>query len=393
MLKIVMYVLNNFTFDARVHREAQSLAQAGHDVTVVALKDDHIPAREEIGGYKVERLKLKTRNWPKRGFFQIFKYLEFMWLSWRLTKKIKPHICHGNDMTGLLPAFAGAFSTGAKIVYDSHELWLETNAIRKRGSLEMRVWAWLESWLIKAADRVITVSPWIADELAEKYGIPRPEVIMNCPPFEEVTRSNLIREKLGLPQDKVIILHHGAMSKRRGIEEFIFAGKYLPEDYCLALLGPESAFKEEQRRIVAEEGLQGKVYFLDPVPVDQVVRYVASADIGTFLSSPDVKSHRLGLANKVFECMTAGTPLVVSEFFEPFVKEIGIGIGCDQQNPQDLARAFIELWENREAYNEAHRNCVLQARETYNWQAQARKLEELNLSLAKGSRTSLSSEV
>lgn len=384
VLKIVMYVLNNFTFDARVHREAQSLAEAGHEVTVVALKDEGTLASEETSGYKIERLELKTRGWPKKGFFQIFKYIEFLYKAFRKTKAIKPDICHGNDMTGLLPAFIGSFFTGAKVVYDSHELWLETNAIRKRGGLEMKVWAFLEKWLIKRADQVLTVSPWIADELAVKYDIPRPEVIMNCPPYEEVPESQLIRDKLGIAEDQVIVLHHGAMSKRRGIEEFIQSANYLPDNYKLVLLGPDSAFKAEQKEAVQKEGMADKVFFMDPVPVDEVVKHVASADIGTFLSAGNIKSHRLGLANKVFECMTAGTPLVVSDFFEAFVRENGIGISCDQQNPQDLARAILELWGDREFYQAAKANCLEKARTVYNWQAQAKKLEALYIALVSG---------
>lgn len=377
MLKIVMYVLNNFTFDARVHREAQSLAQKGHDVTVLALKDAHTPEREEIAGYKVERLDLKTRYWPKNGFFWVLKYIEFVWCCWQRTKAIKPHICHGNDMSGLIPAYLGARTVGAKVIYDSHELWLETNPIRKRSALEMKVWAWLERKLIKRVYRVITVSPWIAEELANKYQIQPPDVIMNCPPFEEIPRNNLIREKLALTSSDVIVLHHGGMARRRGIEEFILSGKYLPENYKLVLLGPESQFKEEQRCFVIQEQLEDKVFFLGPVPVDQVVRYVASADIGTFLSSSEVKSHRLGLANKVFECMSAGTPLVVSNFFEPFVRETGVGIGCRQEDPQEMARAFVKLWEDREGYDRAQQNCLKQAQKVYNWQAQAIKLEKI----------------
>lgn len=55
-LDVCMFVYNTFVYDARVHKQAASLADAGHSVTVVALSDGVLPDVEERSGYTVLRV-------------------------------------------------------------------------------------------------------------------------------------------------------------------------------------------------------------------------------------------------------------------------------------------------------------------------------------------------
>ena len=64
-MNITMLVLNYFTNDARVHKEASTLAAAGHTVTVLALWQAGLPQSEFQNGYRVIRLRLDTRQLEK----------------------------------------------------------------------------------------------------------------------------------------------------------------------------------------------------------------------------------------------------------------------------------------------------------------------------------------
>ena len=57
-IPVAMLVLNNFTHDARVHKEAQALAEAGYAVTVIALWQPGLAEEEAGAGYRVHRLSL-----------------------------------------------------------------------------------------------------------------------------------------------------------------------------------------------------------------------------------------------------------------------------------------------------------------------------------------------
>lgn len=62
-LKICMFVYNNCRHDSRVLKEAATLAQAGHQVRIVALLDDHSLSYEERDGFTIIRIPKKPLHW------------------------------------------------------------------------------------------------------------------------------------------------------------------------------------------------------------------------------------------------------------------------------------------------------------------------------------------
>jgi hypothetical protein len=65
---VVMFVVGSFTHDARVTREARTLAESGMKVTVLAVRGDpSLPLREEMHGFTVERLVFTGRFYGAVG--------------------------------------------------------------------------------------------------------------------------------------------------------------------------------------------------------------------------------------------------------------------------------------------------------------------------------------
>ncbi|MDX1455250.1 MAG: glycosyltransferase [Gammaproteobacteria bacterium] len=55
--RVCMFVYNTFTHDARVHKQASTLAAAGYAVTVVCLRADDLPVEEFRAGYRILRVE------------------------------------------------------------------------------------------------------------------------------------------------------------------------------------------------------------------------------------------------------------------------------------------------------------------------------------------------
>src|SRR5215217_1309110 len=55
-LRVCMFVYNSCNTDARVLKEAASLAMAGHQVEIVAVLDKRSPALEERDGFRIVRI-------------------------------------------------------------------------------------------------------------------------------------------------------------------------------------------------------------------------------------------------------------------------------------------------------------------------------------------------
>lgn len=374
LLKVVMIVINNFTNDARVRREAATLAARGYRVTVIALKDSSTLGEERLDDFCVRRINPGTRFLPRVPGCQMIKYLEFILRAVILAVRLRAAVYHAHDLNALLPAYISARITRAYLVYDAHELATGQNRVRRRMWGEMTLWFYLERWLIKKAHLVITVSDEIADELARLYKIDRPRVIMNCPPYEDVPRNNLLREHFGILTNEIIVIYQGVFAPNRGLESLVNAFIFLPQEYKLVLLGPDNFYKKSVVEQATNLNLARRVFAHAAVPVSDVVRYVASADVGTFLSNPGIKSQRLGLPNKLFECMAAGTPIVVGTICRELVLRLGVGIACDQDDPVSIAEAIQNLAGDRDVYLKASLRGREFARSEYNWQVQGGKL-------------------
>ena len=91
--KVSSIVLNDFTRDSRVQKQAASLAKAGYDLTVFALWKKGLLEAETKEGFKIRRIRIFSSF--LNGFFgRLIKFLEFSCkVSWKIKKTDIVH-CH-----------------------------------------------------------------------------------------------------------------------------------------------------------------------------------------------------------------------------------------------------------------------------------------------------------
>ena len=86
-MRIVNVVLNDFTRDNRVLKVSRSLADDGHEVTVVALHGTGLPMEEEADGFGVVRTRIATARLPRGTVFGALKMTELaLRVVWRWRK-------------------------------------------------------------------------------------------------------------------------------------------------------------------------------------------------------------------------------------------------------------------------------------------------------------------
>ena len=92
-MKIANVVLNDFTRDNRVLKTALSLAEVGHEVTVVALHGNHLPRVEHhLAGFRIERVHAYV---PALRILAFFKWAEFAFRIVLTYRKVD--VWHYND--------------------------------------------------------------------------------------------------------------------------------------------------------------------------------------------------------------------------------------------------------------------------------------------------------
>ncbi|MBM7661614.1 glycosyltransferase involved in cell wall biosynthesis [Bacillus mesophilus] len=374
MKKIASIVLNNFVNDSRVLKECVTLQNDGNDVTVIALHEGDLKEYEEVNGIKVYRIKLKTRNLPKNLIGQIIKYVE---LSYKILKKLtgKIDIVHCNDLMPLPISVAMKLLTNGKtkIVYDAHEFQTETQKLQGK-TLRKKLATITETILITKVDKVITVSEGIAKEYEKRYTIKKPELVLNCPNYYEVSKTNKFRELFGIREDQKILLYQGALATGRGIEKLVEAMKELQkerDDVVLVFMG----MGHLKDFVKNEAQLNKNIHFLDAVPPSEVLDYTVSADIGVSLIENSCLNYYYSLPNKVFEYIMSGLPVIVSDLPEMkrIVEENNCGVAVEIST-EGFKESISNLLE--EDLN-AYKKNSLAAAKKYNWEIQEQVL--LNL--------------
>lgn len=439
--KICMFVYNDCTHDARVLKEAKTLTDAGFNVRIIALEGSNLPKIEQRDGFIIERvgkgthlsleilkfcskifrlgIDLRTKNIiensnPKLyqrilfalislpGFF-VYKAMRSTYLIWRklmavltsfapflnfftgfywsafsAAKKNKADIYHAHDLNTLPAGWLAKKRLGGKLIYDSHELYVERNTIQKPSEFAKKSTAMLEKFLLKSVDETITVNQSIAEELKNRYAIKMPAIVMNTPAYNIIEKPKSLRLELNIPLDKRIIIYSGSMTFNRGLEELIQSLIYLPE-YVLILMGyGNESYLGELKNTAKSAGVQNRLYFFGPVPHEEVATYLASADVGAAPIKNAALSYYLCSPNKLFEFIQAGIPVVGSNFPEltRVITEQKIGYTFNPKDPEDIAQTIQKIFADSNTY-QLMKNNTKEAAKLYNWEIESQKLIEV----------------
>jgi glycosyltransferase involved in cell wall biosynthesis len=282
---------------------------------------------------------------------------------------------HGHDLTGLEAAGRAWRRNGGALVYDSHEIFLESGSNANRPSWAKAMLARSERRWVRAASALVTVNESLATELSRRLRPRRTVVVHNAPerwnaPAE---RPNLLRERLPIPPDASIALYHGGFSAHRGLEELAESLLEPGMERVHAVYLGYGSIRDALDELVAEPRFGGRAHVLDAVPPDELLPWVASADVGVMAIQPSTLNHRLSTPNKLFESLAAGLPVVVSDFDEMraiVLRDAGgpLGAVCDPNDPASIARAIRSILERSPAEREALRaRCLAAAHERWNW--------------------------
>ena len=403
-MKIVMLANNPCIFDARIRREAEALAEAGHRVTVLATSTDRAAGQETVRGVDYRRV-VKVREFKKgleaemgtagmaQSWLTGLKALVFHIARKLITpsvrhligyarayrkaiKALQPDVVHAHDLDTLLAGWLGARQAGAKLIYDAHEL--ETDRNLPMVKFEKNYRAFAEQCLIRRCDAVITVSDSIADYLAERYGIERPVVLLNSPAMPPSTIEDEgpdLRSDLGLPSEAPLALYVGGLMPARGIDQAIRALDYI-RNLQLAALGPRQEATEQEMVALAETlGVRDRLHLVDPVPPERLGQYIASADVSLVLLQNTCLSHLFCFPNKLLLSLLAGLPIVVSRLveLERIVSMTGAGLVADETQPKAIAEAITRILTERERYRPS-RALIQSLDASHGWLVQKERL-------------------
>ncbi len=387
-------------FDARTMRLAGGLADRGHEVTIVARMGPGLPTEAApLPGVRLVRVdagfaraRPSARSGGGSGSGRtgiprlVGEALRIAGVIRRVRRegrgvdrlRLRPDIVHAMGFLALPVGARLAQRSGARLVYDARDLYVESNNIARLPGPLRSLFARQEGQLARAAARVFTVNESCANYLEHRYRIRRPVVVMNgqlqwSPPEPQPDR---FRERLGLGPERRIVLYHGGFMRDRGLLELVEAvasTNMSDVDVVFMGSGPEEA---RLRDTIATLAASARMHVLPPVPPVELLDWVASADVGAMVNQPRTLNEQLSTPNKLFECLTAGTPVVSSDFPERRRIVLGdaegpLGRLCDPTDRAAIAAAIRSILDLSTPDAAALRaRCRRAGRERFGWDAQ-----------------------
>ena len=388
-MKIAVVAFSPVARDSRVLRTARTLVEHGHEVHLIGYGETprNCPARFHSLGPPPTRIA----HWAWVLFGQVPAILSTGLTRlvaplrpvhrncYALLRQIRPDVIHANDWPVLPIAVIMKKTMGTRIVYDSHEFAREEHGER---------WLWrllcrphvcaTEAAGLREVDRVVTISPGIAELIAQTYPLTRvPVVVTNVPDYRTV-----LAHPLG---QRLELLHHGLMTAGRGIETLILAVAQTHRPARLVLRGDGMQhYIDSLRQLAARYSTPERVTFEPAVPFDEVIEAAARADIGLYTPPLITPQTRFMLPNKLFEYLMAGLMVIVSDAdnMAQVVRHYDCGIVLSDASPSSLAAAIDALGPDE---IRQYKNRARESARSLCWDIEQGKLIVLYAELAKES--------
>lgn len=375
-----MLLDNPLSPDPRVQKEAKTLAEAGYDVTVYCQQKEGLPAIEVQDDYTIRR----TFKYKLGTTVKIKKYLQAQQELWSsITEKYDIYHCH--DVETWPIGYYLAKRDRALLIYDSHEYFPDM-IVKGNYQSKFKYYAskvlfyWRGALFIGKADRIITVSNIIAQQLKEQFHLIRtPLVLFNTHFRKDFPQGNLqcLREKFNIDEQETILYYHGNIDPSRGIEHLLEIVAKL--DHCKLVIAGKGAehYLVKLSSLVNQNKLKEKVIFAGFIQPGDLLSVASSADLLLYFPVEVVKNVTFSMPNKFFDFLFAGKPMVVTGLPEikSFMEKenLGIIIPKDRFQTDYIVAQINELIKDKDKYHELVSK-YKSAREIHCWEAEASKL-------------------
>lgn len=368
-LNILMFLSNPFMVDPRVYKEAKSLMEAGYRVTVIVWdRHNEYAAESVVDGIRIVRIH-------NTGLMRILPNDLFrnpIW--WRLAYKkalelysqgFPFDVVHCHDLDTLKIGVKLKKKLGMTLIYDAHEIFANM-AGRTMPKFVVNFSFRMEKKLVQDVDYIITVNDPVK-EYFESITKKHISIVMNC--------KDLIGNEYQAPDNKVFTISFiGVLHKGRMFPELVdIIGNI--KDVKFVIAGKKENLYEEVKKRCEK---YNNIVFLGTIRYSEVIPKTLESDLVVCMINPNDMNNRIGLANKQFEAMVCGRPIICTKgtYSGEMTEKLGCGLVVEYSE-KGVRDAIITLRDNSKLCRDLGQKALEAAIEKYNWGNQKSYLLEI----------------
>lgn len=379
-MHVAMILDDAFPPDLRVEREAQALIEAGHEVILVNLHPDAVSSqRYNHNGVSVASIALGPfwRKMSALAYTLPFYHWHVALQIRRALKGESVDVMHVHDLKVARGAW-WARPAGCRWLLDLHEnrpeIMQHYRHVKSgigRWLIRPGRWARFERKFIRKADAVVVVTEEAAEWYVGNGTVPRQPFIVVpnysprsfCPsPEVKATGSGPKR-----------LLYIGDTGERRGLGSAIAAMDILRDELELELhvLGTGS-FQSHHEEDIRARGLEDRVYLHGWVHPTEFAAHLDRAHVGICPIHRN-PHHDTTYANKIFQYMSFGLPLLVSDCPAQVrvVQQFDCGRVHKAEDAEDMAREISWMFTDAKRYQAWSKNALSAVAAECNWETAA----------------------
>ena len=345
--------------------------KAGHNVVVLTAMPNYprgivfdqykkkFFVKEEFKGIRIHRIWTFTSQ--KKNFFsRILNQVSFAFMAILPGLRIKNIDLIFVESPPLFDGIIGvvlSFFKKIPFVFNVADIWpqaaIELNILNNLLFIKMA--EKLERYIYKKAEKVLIVTPgWY--ELLKSKGLSEAKLKLitngvNIDFFKPSGKREEFRKKFHF-SDNFVIFFGGNHGLAQGLDILVKSGIYLRDfpDIRIVLMG-DGPLKNDLIKLKNDLKLDN-VEFRDSSPLNEVPHYLEAADAAA-VTLKNIPLMEGWIPVKLYEAMAMEKPVVANlkGDTEKIIKESEAGICVKPENPESLAKAIIELKENK---NQSH---------------------------------------